>query len=258
MILAQLSDTHLLPPNDPDPHQRARADALARCVADINALDPLPEAAIHTGDVAQHGDGAAYGLAREILSALVPPVYVVPGNRDDRENLRAALSPLSPLPPRAAFLSYVVEDHPVRLIGLDSLIPSRKTGGLCRQRLAWLDDALAAAPDAPTVLFMHHPPFYVDAEYPGAFAHVEDRDAFFDLIGRHNQVGRLICGHLHRPAEVMIGGVRASTMASVAVDLCQDKTRRDDAPVYQLHGISGQDCGHPPKSEKICWQRRAS
>ena len=51
MIIAQITDTHLAAANAADPVFRARAENLRECIADINGLDPMPDAVIHTGDM---------------------------------------------------------------------------------------------------------------------------------------------------------------------------------------------------------------
>ncbi|RAI25083.1 phosphodiesterase, partial [Rhodoplanes serenus] len=56
-------------------------------------------------------------------------------------------------------LDFVVETRPVRLIGLDSLWEGHGSGRLEPESLAFLAETLAAAPDVPTVVALHHPPF---------------------------------------------------------------------------------------------------
>ena len=51
-----------------------------------------------------------------------------------------------------------VEDYPVRLIMLDSVVPQAGHGLLCTDRLAFLDETLSAQPHKPTMLVLHHPP----------------------------------------------------------------------------------------------------
>ena len=56
------------------------------------------------------------------------------------------------------FVQFVVEDFPVRLIGLDTLMPGR-----ARERCANAGSPSSSARsrpiDKPVVIFMHHPPF---------------------------------------------------------------------------------------------------
>src|SRR5215472_4347671 len=61
--------------------------------------------------------------------------------------------------PRHGFLNYAIEGYPMRIIGLDTLTPGEGGGAVCSERLCWIDNALAAAPDQPTLVLMHHPPF---------------------------------------------------------------------------------------------------
>ena len=60
MIIAQITDTHLAAADSGDPVFRARAENLRACIDDINGLDPMPDAVIHTGDMTQHGQAAEF------------------------------------------------------------------------------------------------------------------------------------------------------------------------------------------------------
>ena len=76
---------------------------------------------------------------------------------------------------------------------------SRAPGGeLCAERLAWLDARLSEAPDRPTVVFQHHPPFRTGIAYMDAMG-LAGCDGLARVIARHPQVERILCGHLHRP-----------------------------------------------------------
>jgi hypothetical protein len=123
----------------------------------LNALDPLPDLVVITGDLVDHGEAEEYDHFRVMLAPLHMPVLVIPGNHDAREPLRAAFAGNGYLP-ADGFLQFVVEDWPLRIVALDTLVPGEVGGALCEERLAWLDRALAAAPERPTVLLMHHPP----------------------------------------------------------------------------------------------------
>ena len=157
MFIAQISDTHILLPDDEHPAASLRGDCLRRTVADVNRLKP--DAVILTGDTVQHGQPEEYALLRELLAPLEAPLYLVPGNRDDKEALRAAFGDAAYLPVDGDFLHYAIEEHDIRLVGIDSTLAGERKGRFCAARQAWLDATLSEQPDRATLLFIDHPPF---------------------------------------------------------------------------------------------------
>jgi predicted MPP superfamily phosphohydrolase len=131
MIIAQISDTHIAL-DTPDANQRIRD--LEVTIADINALDPAPDAIVHTGDIVHNGRQDEYAEATRILAQARAPVYVIPGNKDDRTNLRAAFSPRGYLNLESGFIEYAIEDYPVRLIAVDTLNTGSNKGDFCPDR----------------------------------------------------------------------------------------------------------------------------
>lgn len=241
MRIAQISDTHIDPDN---PEAAKRLDALARCVAAINALGRPCDAVIHTGDMAHNGTPAKYRDALDILAGLRAPFYAAAGNRDDRTLIRTNFPAGRDLGPDGAFLQYSIDDHALRLVALDSLSAQSNMGDFCTARAAALDRALAEAPDKPTVLIMHHPPFeVVSSKYRWQFDDRVGIDRLADVLGRHDQVIRIFCGHAHRDAAGAVAGVPASCCPSVAIDLRLGDFAMDAAdttPVFQIHEFDGQ------------------
>ena len=237
MDIAQISDTHILARTSSEPESAWRAENLRRCVADINRQGV--DAVIHTGDGVHNGLAEEYAYLREILSDLEAPLFLIPGNRDRRDPLRAAFGHLSYLPGNSDLFHYAIEDYPVRLVGLDSVVEGERKGVFCAPRLAWLEETLARQPDKPTILFMHHPPFDIDDHYVGGYRQPQDAESLEAAVGRYPQVRRLICGHVHCSYETRWGGTVAMTMPSVAVDrrMVADATL-EDAPAYILHVAS--------------------
>lgn len=240
MLIAQITDTHIKADGRLAYRRVDTQGALARCVAHVNALDPTPDAVLVTGDLVDMGRPAEYVALRALLDRLLPPYYVVPGNHDERSALRAAFADHAYLPRDGEFLHYSVDGFPLRLIGLDSTIPGKPGGMLCAARLAWLDRRLADAPDRPTLLFMHHPPFATGIAHMDA-QRCANATAFGAVVERHPQVVRLLCGHVHRAIQVPWHGITASIGAShshaVALDLRPDGPSRFvlEPPACQLH-----------------------
>ena len=243
MIIAQITDTHLAGAGEADPVFRARAENLRQCIADINGLEPLPDAVIHTGDMTQHGLAEEFAHARALLAALEVPLYVTPGNRDGRQGMAGAFAGDGYMRPNCDFVHYAVETHPVRLVCVDSLADGGGAkGDLCQARLGALDATLGEAPGRPTALFMHHPPFDVPtAPDPFAYHRRQAAAGLAVLVSRHPQVVRIFTGHMHRPWTAAVGGVAASTVPSVAADLRKGRYPPNMAgrPVYQVHRFEG-------------------
>lgn len=90
---------------------------------------------------------------------------------------------------------------------------------------------LEAAPDTPTVVAMHHPPFTTGIRHMDDMGLREGADELEALIRQHPQVERILCGHLHRPITRRFGGTVAMTAPSPAHQITLDLTP-DDTPSF--------------------------
>jgi 3',5'-cyclic AMP phosphodiesterase CpdA len=208
-------------------------------VAHLNRLSPAPDAVLATGDLVDSGDAGEYARLKELLGRLEKPVYLIPGNHDHRDNLRRSFPDHGYLP-RAGFLHYTLENWPVRFIALDTLIDGEMGGEICGERLKWLEQRLDEAPNRPTVIFMHHPPFVTGIgpmDAPG----FGNTDKLAALIARHKNIERILCGHVHRPVTTRWAGTVASICPSTShqIELRPGEQRRlgfvAEPPGYQLH-----------------------
>ncbi len=199
-LLLQLSDPHLAADwGDGDPLGRLR-DAVARALA----LPDRPDALVVTGDLSDDGSPASYAAVAEALAPLGLEPHVLPGNHDERAAMREAFG----LPGSGAEpLHHSADLGPLRLLCLDSTVPGEIHGSLDRERLAWLDTELAAAPERPAVLAMHHPPLATGmAAWDRINLTEADRLGLAEVIGRHPQLRLVIAGHLHRTVAAVLAG----------------------------------------------------
>lgn len=239
MLIAQISDTHILQDGSKHAAASLRAECLSRCISDINLQQP--DIVIFTGDTVQHGKPEEYVHLRKLLAPLKPPLYLVPGNRDNKLALRAAFKDQSYMPMEGPFLHYTIDGYPLRLIAIDSTEPEERKGVFCSARQRWLETTLHEQPSCPTILFIHHPPFDVEDHYTGGYRCPEEAVALTELVNRHSQVERLLCGHVHCLFECDWAGSRASTMPSIAMDVSRhmDDIVPQQHPTYVLHRLSG-------------------
>lgn len=222
MLIAQISDLHLRPRGLPAIRVVETNMFAARAVAALKALDPLPDVVLATGDIVNNGTPDEYAMAGEILGSLPMPVYAVPGNHDHRENFRSGLARFPGVTSHPRFVQYVVEDHPVRLVALDTHIPGSSAGELCDERLAWLEATLAAERGKPTLLFMHHPPFVCGIGHMDKIRLLRGAERLEAIVRANPQVKALTFGHHHRPIETVFGGALASIAPSIAHQVVVD------------------------------------
>lgn len=259
MIIAQLSDFHIVEHGKllRGPVRGAAADAervlrqfdpaqyLKRAVTTVNRLTPKPDIVVITGDLVDSGNVSEYEYVRSLLGPLSMPIFVVAGNHDAREPLRQVFGQDGYLPALGE-LQYVVDDYPLRLIALDTLVEGEAHGSLSAGQLAWLDASLAAQPDRRTVIMMHHPPFTTGITSMDRYGLV-NAGALAEIIARHRHIERILCGHLHRAIDRRFAGTIAGTAPSIAhqirIDLMPGARMsfNFEPPGYQLHVL--QDDG---------------
>lgn len=271
MHFVQLSDTHVTRPGTLAYNKIDTASALQAAVARVLSLSQRPAFVVMTGDLVDHGQVEEYQHFRHLISPLLNesiPVYLLPGNHDDRAAMRAVFDDhayLNMMERGAGFVQYVIEEHaPLRVIALDSQKLGHAEGELCDARLDWLEAQLSAAPAAPTVILMHHPPFESLIQFIDMMGLQTGAARLESIVRAHPQVERLLCGHIHRNIEARFGGTIASVCTSPAHQLHLG-IGPDAVPAYTLEppslrlhamsdqgylvshslAISGWDRGHP-------------
>lgn len=214
MIIAQLSDPHI--------GSDGSAPALGRAVEHLMRMPARPDVVLVTGDCTDNGSPDEYARLRELLRPLTMPVYVIPGNHDDRRQLLAVFGAQAPAA-LEGFVQYAVDGWPVRLIALDTNIPGQGGGALGAARLAWLEQRLAEAPDQPSLIFMHHPPFATGlTPFDQIGLAAEDAAGLGAIIARHPQVERIVAGHVHTTMLRRFHGTLAMTAPSTKQHLLPD------------------------------------
>jgi Icc protein len=241
MLICQLTDLHVRPRGQAANRVSETNMLTERAFRVAAAFNPRPDVVIITGDLTECGLETEYAnLAAMLGRTLSMPVYVIPGNHDRRDNFRKNLAHLPGVTTDPHFVQYAVEDYPVRLVMLDTLVPGASHGELSAIQLEWLDRTLAAQPTKPTLIGMHHPPFVTGIPHMDKIA-LLNPDMFQGIIARHPQVGRIVCGHHHRPIVGQCAHAVVSVSPSVAhqVELTFNPSDSGafnfEPPAFQLH-----------------------
>jgi 3',5'-cyclic AMP phosphodiesterase CpdA len=230
VIVAQISDPHITVEGGKADRLYETAAHLRRAVDHLNNLPAPPDAVLVTGDCADRGALPEYERLRELLRPLRAPVYLIPGNHDDRLTLRQVFGDQG-AQPMADFIQYTVDAGPLRLLALDSLVPGEDGGLLCPARLEWLAARLREAPSRPTLLFMHHPPFATGLRSLDGMG-LAGADALGAIVAAAPQVERVVAGHVHAAMQRRFYGSLAVTCPSTAHQVLLDLARPERLAVH--------------------------
>jgi 3',5'-cyclic AMP phosphodiesterase CpdA len=241
MLICQLTDLHVCGVGIACNRVSETNMFAARAFRAVAAMKPAPDLILITGDLTESGAPAEYAHLAALLRWHLPrPVHVIPGNHDQRQNFRAALAHLPGVTADPVFVQYAVDTGAVRVVMLDTLVPGATHGELQPEQLVWLDRTLAAEPEKPTMIGMHHPPFVFGTPGMDAIG-LHDPDAFTAVVAKHRQVRRIVCGHHHRPIFAQVGQAIASVAPSVAHQVVLEfdpdapGSFNFEPPAYHLH-----------------------
>ncbi len=239
MRIVQISDSHLINPDQSNEISSSRAKNLQRCIEDVNQLVETPDQVIHTGDITHHGLKKEYHLFLDLLESLSLPFYPTPGNKDRKLAMMAAFKTHGIKSLHEDFILYEVNDYPVRLISVDTASEKSNKGDFDKESLGALSTLLNRSPEKPTALFMHHPPFDVSNSCKPLYEFTKPNKIhkFMEILNLQRQVINLFCGHIHRYRESFVREIKATTVPSLATDLNMEEDPDYDTnlPMYLIH-----------------------
>lgn len=184
--LVQLTDCHLLAEPDGWYQGCQPASHLQQIVTQLQ--QQRPDALILTGDLTQDHSEASYQLLAGLLSPLACPIFLVPGNHDDRE-LLAGLSKQSPF---IASDSLQLADWQLLLLDSKGDTPA---GSFELTKQYALQQQFMQSTAAHFWLFMHHhpQPLHCFIDRYG----LNEQHAFWQLLQAEPRVRGLCHGHAH-------------------------------------------------------------
>lgn len=218
-VIAQVSDTHL-------GGNVGSGERFSAAVAEINQMSRQPDLVLLTGDLTHNGTEAEWAEFKQRLEMLDAPWSAIPGNHD------RAISEIAGHRSAAA--------GPLRLVLLDT-----STDVFTPDDAVWLDADLNRHPTVPTVVAIHQPPFETGIWWMDCVG-LKGAELFEGVVRRHDQVIKVLSGHVHRLIQTNWGGcslwVCPSTSVAVAGDLDpgHDPAETDEAPSFSLHAYTGR------------------
>ena len=243
MKIAHISDLHITVGGE-----ARMADNLEKLVEHINGLSP--DLVLVSGDITHNAQMAEAERAAGILAKLAAPYYLTPGNHDRRAVLKAAFPTAAMPAAQASHASYVIEGETLRILALDSSDPDAPNGRICAERAAWLEAELARSA-RPALIFMHHPPMKCaveETDHPP----LQGADLLAQVVARHGQVQRILCGHVHLMVQALWQGRLVCAAPSIGMRLSWSPGQLgaseyyESAPAYlwHMHNADGGFISH--------------
>lgn len=223
VLIAQISDLHIKAQGKLTYRQVDTAAALRLAIATLNQMTPRADRVVITGDLVDFGREDEYQTLYRILQTLEIPYYVMAGNHDDRQRLKAAFADYPYLQQHPERVEWQAECGPLRLLALDSSVPQQPHGELAADSLQWLDEQLRQQPSRPTLVMLHHPPFVSGIDHMDR-QRLRNPQDLAAVIARHPQVERVLCGHLHRSMQTRFAGTLACSAPGVSHQVALDLT----------------------------------
>jgi 3',5'-cyclic AMP phosphodiesterase CpdA len=203
--LGHISDSHFT--SSGVLHDTVRpGETFAAALAALESSRVPIDALVHTGDIADAGEPAAYEAARAAADAVLArtgwPVGWAAGNHDVR---RAMTRHLLGRPASDEPLDQVIDVRGLRLVLLDTSIPGRVEGAIEEDRLDRIRALLAEPAEHGTVVALHHPP--VPVEVTGLQRlHLTGQDRLAAVL-RGTDVRAVLGGHLHYATASVFAGI---------------------------------------------------
>lgn len=239
VVIAQISDLHIKAPGQLAYGKVDTAAALERCVAALNAFEPRPDLVVISGDLTDTPTAGEYDHLKLLLQPLQIPFIGIPGNHDSRELMRTAF-PDQDYASQSGALDQLRRVGDLDVILLDSSVAGKPHGELEAATLLWLDETLAASPQRPALMFLHHPPFRTGIAHMDV-QNLRNAADFAAIVRNHPRVKLIAAGHIHRTTATTFAGVAATICPAPnhAVDLDLGGSRppsfRIEPPAFHLH-----------------------
>ena len=240
MLIVQLSDSHL----SADPTRRYRdVDADTRLTSMLVRVSRYqPDLIVVSGDVSDDGSSASYQRAAASLDALGCPWVWLPGNHDHPATMSEVRA-----------LESVIHSSGWQILLLNTWIEGEEGGRLGEAQRTQLETQLASD-TSPALIVLHHPPVSVDTDWMNEIG-LEDREAFWTVLGRYDHVQAVLCGHIHHEMTCLHQGVPVMSVPAIAAQFVPDRPDFAVDPCapggFRLIRLSMEDVRRPRLSTRV-------
>ena len=193
-LICQLSDIHFTDGFKKLFNQINTAEQFIKTVNFCNNLNPQPDLYIISGDLID-GKPEYYENFINISNRLQKPYYLMMGNHDVRNQLQKFISNKN-LIDSNGYINFSLNNHPIKIICLDTAIDNMIEGKITIETMKWLKDELSMDLNEPVIIFMHHPPINIGSQL---FDNIKCKNGneFLQLTKEYQNISKIVFGHVH-------------------------------------------------------------
>ncbi len=247
MKFVHLSDLHFTTTAEEYPALRpGLVNALGKVFDDVAKIEKHLDFVSITGDLAERGNIESYEGLKKLLNAMSIPVFIVPGNHDNRDDLRRVFASAYYFTSNDP-MDYQVDFGRVQVLGVDTVIEGKPSGRISDDQLSWLRSMLLHDYTDHTVVSMHHPPFPTGHAEFDEMAEVEGAEELGELIRRSKSKVVVLSGHVHRPYQTVWHGancyIAGGPSFQMGSSFCFGDSRLqvvEEPFAYFIHAIDSQ------------------
>lgn len=213
--ILQLSDLH--PFADPDERLFGipTRELLEAVLAHVQQSGLRPDHVVVTGDHTHDERPETYAAVRELLEPFLDRLWPLPGNHDDRAELRSAFAD------RIAGdgtdrINFAFDAGDWLCLGLDTHVPGAVGGRIGTDQVEWIRKQLDERRPRAAVLFMHHPPVELGVPWLDRIG-LEDAKLLQDLLEEDPRIRLVCCGHVHHEFSTRVGSAEIVTVPSTGL-----------------------------------------
>ncbi|PCI05122.1 MAG: hypothetical protein COB78_00425 [Hyphomicrobiales bacterium] len=175
-------------------HSLDTNDRFEQAIEFVNSNHGDADFVVIAGDLADHGERAAYERFKSTLEKLKIKSFLTLGNHDHRPTFLEVFG--AEQADDTGNVNHVIDANGHRIIVLDS--SDSEAGGaghLEPSQLEWLQSKLDEAKDIPVIIILHHniTKFHVQTD----FIILQDNLAFAEIVSSHPDIRQVISGHVH-------------------------------------------------------------
>ncbi|MFP4015137.1 MAG: metallophosphoesterase [Chitinispirillaceae bacterium] len=200
--LIHISDTHIGSTPDFILREKNTYDCTRALINKITSFEAPVDFILHTGDVVNRPEEAAYDLTRQVFCDLKSPVVYVPGNHDEPEmvnRLHDKLPWLKPLRQNSGSSEFEMKGCKFLVLDCKGSAEIDPHGIFEDAHKKVLNDFLNRGESVSSVILLHFPPVPLDVPWIDEdmlIIHGEELHRTF--VESRNRIAAVLFGHVHR------------------------------------------------------------